>query len=255
MLLGMTSVQGNVHSLKETQNVVEDALNSVNRVPEIKRPCLSADNSEGILNATTRTRAHLSADKTQPEMNARGTRTFRVVTESQLGCVQNVKQPPGGENVPMSAIRTMGLDHAAQPAPTFANSLQGKRKLTRTPQLTWTARILKTNLAILNVLRDVLMHSVEERQDQTARNTVPTWTIATSLHPAHRSVLMLQRMSNVQENASSLREIQNVALNAQEIVKIHSAKENLMTNARDTPTYLIATKSVQQNARKHSQMK
>ena len=99
------------------------------------------------------------------------------------------------------------------------------------------------------------MHSVEERQDQTARNTVPTWTIATSLHPAHRSVLMLQRMSSVQESASSSREIQNVALNAQEIAKIHSAEENLMTNARNTPTYLIATKSAQQNARKHSQMK
>ena len=134
MLLGMISVHGNVLSLKETQNVVEDALNSVKRVPEIKIPCLSANSTEEMMNATMRTRAHLSADKTQPEMNARGTRTSRDVTESQLGCVQNVKQPPAEENVPMNAIRTMDLDHAAQPAPTFASSLQRKRKLIRIPQ-------------------------------------------------------------------------------------------------------------------------
>ena len=158
--------------------------------------------------------------------------------------MKNVYQPSGGENVPMNATKNMVLERAAQPAPTFASSLQRKKKLTRMPQLTWTAQILKTNLAILNVLRDVLMLSVEERQDQTARNTVPTWTIATSLHPAHRSVLMLQRMSSVQESASSSREIQNVALNAQEIVKIHSVEENLMTNARSTPTWKNVIKSV-----------
>lgn len=86
MLLGMTSAQENVLSMKETQSVVEAALNSVKRVPRIRRPCQSADNTEGMLSATMRTPAHLSADEnqeeTQPEMNARGTRTFRDVMSS-----------------------------------------------------------------------------------------------------------------------------------------------------------------------------
>jgi len=87
-------------------------------------------------------------------------------------------------------------------------------------QLTWIAQILKTNLATLNVLRNVLMHSIKMRQNQTAKNTV-TLTIATSHHLVQNSVLMLQRMNNVLESVNNSREILNVALNALKIAKIH----------------------------------
>jgi len=98
-------------------------------------------------------------------------------------------------------------------------------------QLTWIAQILKTNLATLNVLRNVLMHSITMRQNQTAKNTVPTLTIATSHHLVQKHVLMLQRMNNVQENARSMKEIRNVAMDAQENVAVLLAKGDLWKNA------------------------
>ena len=129
----MTSAQGSVLSMKETQSVVEDAVSSVKKVLEIKRPSLSVDSTEGILNAIMKTHAHLSADETQPEMNARGTKTFPDVMCSQWNVSRNVKQPLVGENVQMNVTRITVLEHAAQPAPPFASSLQGKSKHTRTP--------------------------------------------------------------------------------------------------------------------------
>merc|ERR1711915_1099882 len=109
---------------------------------------------------------------------------------------------------------------------------------------TWTVQILKINLATLNVLLDVRMHSKEEKQDLTVKSIPHILKIATSHLHAHRGVLMLQKENNAQVNANSLREIQNAALNVHKTVRTHTPMETPMSSVRNIHIYLSVTESV-----------
>lgn len=110
--------------MKEIPSVVEDAVKSVKRVQEMKRPYQSVASTEEILNAIMKIHAHLSAEETQQEMNVRDTKEFLDVLGRQLGNVQSAKQPLVRVNVPTNVLRIMVLEPAAPHVPIFVSSLQ-----------------------------------------------------------------------------------------------------------------------------------
>merc|ERR1719483_1721682 len=100
----------------------------------------------------------------------------------------------------MIALRIMDPEIVVQPAPTFARSLQKKKKLTRMQPLIWIAQILKTNLATLNVLRKNVKQPLEEVNVPTIALRIMDSEIV--VQPAPTFARSLQKKKKTYKNAT-----------------------------------------------------